>query len=85
VVGIIVLGTMGITLTQMSFQIGALAATLPANLSTDPVVAVVLGVVLLGENLPHAPGYLAGYAVCLGLILFGTIRLAAPTASSLTH
>jgi drug/metabolite transporter (DMT)-like permease len=85
VVGIVVLGTMGITLTQMSFQIGALAATLPANLSTDPVVAVVLGVVLLGENLPHAPGYLAGYAVCLGLILFGTIRLAAPTASSLTH
>ncbi len=83
--GIVVLGAMGIVLTQMSFQVGALAATLPANLSADPLVAVVLGVVLLRENLPHGPGYLVGYVVCLGLILYGTIRLAAPTASSLTH
>ena len=83
--GILVLGAMGITLTQVSFQVGALAATLPANLSTDPLVAVILGVVLLRESLPLAPGYLVGYLICLGLILFGTIRLAAPTASSLTH
>jgi drug/metabolite transporter (DMT)-like permease len=83
--GILVLGALGITLTQMSFQVGALAATLPANLSIDPLVAVILGVVLLRESLPHAPGYLLGYVVCLGAILYGTIRLAAPTASSLTH
>ena len=72
--GIVVLGTMGIVLTQLSFQVGALAATLPANLSTDPLVAVVLGVVLLRENLPHGPAYLVGYLLCLGLILYGTIR-----------
>lgn len=83
--GIVVLGTMGIVLTQISFQVGALAATLPANLSTDPLVAVVLGELLLREHLPHGPGYVVGYAVCLALILYGTIRLAAPTASSLTH
>jgi drug/metabolite transporter (DMT)-like permease len=84
-VGIVVLGTMGIILTQVSFQIGKLAATLPANLSTDPLVAVVLGVVLLREHVPHSPGYVLGYLLCLGLILAGTIRLAAPTASTLTH
>lgn len=83
--GIAVCGVMGIVLTQVSFQVGALAATLPANLSTDPLVAVVLGVLLLRERLPLGPGYLVGYAICLGLILFGTIRLAAPAASTLTH
>ena len=83
--GIALLGTMGIVLTQVSFQVGALAATLPANLSADPLLAVVLGVVLLREHLPHGPAFLAAYAVCLGLIMVGTIRLAAPTASSLAH
>ena len=48
------LGPMRIVLTQMSFQVGALRATLPANLATDPLAAVALGVVLLRENLPHA-------------------------------
>ena len=85
IVGIALLGTMGIVLTQISFQVGALAATLPANLSTDPLVAVVLGIVLLREHVPYGPGYLFGYVVCLGVILVGTIRLAAPAASSLTH
>lgn len=85
IIGILVLGAMGIVLTQVSFQVGALAATLPANLSTDPLVAVILGEVLLREHLPHGPAYLVGYATCLALILYGTIRLAAPTASTLTH
>jgi drug/metabolite transporter (DMT)-like permease len=85
VAGILALGAVGIVLTQISFQVGALAATLPASLSADPIVAVILGVLLLRERLPHSPGYLVGYLICLALILFGTIRLAAPTASSLTH
>jgi hypothetical protein len=83
IVGIALLGTAGIVLTQLSFQIGALAATLPANLSTDPLVAVVLGIVLLHEHIRHAPGYLVGYLICLGAILTGTLRLAAPAASSI--
>ena len=85
IVGILLLGAMGIVLAQVSLQVGALAATLPANLSTDPAVAVVLGIVLLDEHITHTQWNIAGYAVCAGFILVGNIRLAAPTASRLAH
>jgi drug/metabolite transporter (DMT)-like permease len=76
--GILVLGAAGIVLTQASFQIGKLGATLPANLSTDPLTAVVLGAVLLREHLPTGPWHLFGYALCLAAVVAGAIRLAEP-------
>jgi drug/metabolite transporter (DMT)-like permease len=76
--GIVLLGIAGIVLTQVSFQIGALAATLPANLASDPLFAVLLGVVLLRERIPLSPVHLVAYALCLGAIVAGAIRLAAP-------
>ena len=75
-IGIVALGTGGIILTQVSFQIGHLAATLPANLAADPVTAVLIGALLLHEHIPLAPGYLCGYIACLALVIAGTIRLA---------
>jgi hypothetical protein len=75
-IGIVALGTGGIILTQVSFQIGHLAATLPANLAADPVTAVLIGALLLHEHIPLAPGYLCGYLACLALVIAGTIRLA---------
>src|SRR6478672_1564431 len=51
-IGIALLGVSGIVLTQVSFQVGKLAATLPANTATDPFVAVLLGAILLHEHIP---------------------------------
>src|SRR5689334_1206738 len=51
-IGIALLGIAGIVLTQVSFQVGHLAATLPANSATDPFVAVLIGVLLLREHIP---------------------------------
>ena len=76
--GAFVVGISGIVLTQLSFQIGALGATLPANLATDPLTGVVLGAALLREHLPTSPGYIVSYVLCLALVLAGTIRLANP-------
>jgi drug/metabolite transporter (DMT)-like permease len=76
--GIVLLGLGGIVLTQMSFQVGALAATLPANLATDPLTAVLLGVVLLREHIPLRPGHLVAYGLCLAAVIAGAIRLADP-------
>jgi drug/metabolite transporter (DMT)-like permease len=76
--GIVLLGIAGIVLTQVSFQVGALAATLPANLVADPMFAVLLGVVLLREHIPMTPWHLVAYTACLGAIVAGGIRLAAP-------
>lgn len=78
--GIALLGISGIVLTQMSFQVGALGATLPANLATDPVMGVLLGVVLLHEHISHRTGHLIAYGLCLVAVVAGAIRLADPQA-----
>jgi hypothetical protein len=74
--GILLLGGGGIVLTQLSFQVGALAATLPASLATDPLSGVLLGALLLREGIPFAPAHLLGYALCYLTAVAGVIRLA---------
>jgi hypothetical protein len=70
------IGALGFILTQISFQIGALGASFPANESTAPLVAVLLGAVLLHEEVPLSPLYVIGYVLCFAAIVYGTIRLA---------
>jgi drug/metabolite transporter (DMT)-like permease len=78
--GIVLLGIAGIILTQMSFQLGALGATLPANLATDPLMGVLLGAVLLHESIPLSSAHLVAYVLCLAAVIAGAIRLADPNA-----
>jgi hypothetical protein len=82
VIGLALLGGVGIVLTQISFQVGALAASFPANKAADPVAAVVLGAVLLHEHVPNGALHVGIYAVCLAAIVIGAVRLAraAPVA-----
>ena len=79
-VGIALLGIGGIVLTQLSFQVGALAATLPANLAADPLTAVLLGIVLLHEHIPHGPWHCLAYSLSVVAVVAGAIRLADPEA-----
>ncbi len=86
-IGVLAVGGLAVALTQISFQVGALSASFPANESTAPVVAVLLGAVLLHEQVPVSVFYLLGYVACLALVVAGTIRLArerAPIRSTLT-
>jgi hypothetical protein len=76
-IALIVVGAASTALTQVAFQAGSLAASVPANLAADPVLAVVLGAVLLHERLPLGGWHVAGYVICLAAILLGAIRLAA--------
>jgi hypothetical protein len=80
IAGVALLGVGGIVLTQMSFQVGALAATLPANLAADPLMAVLFGEILLSEHIPLTPGHLVLYAACLLAVVVGAVRLADPEA-----
>ena len=82
ITGVVILGAGGIVLTQMSFQVGTLKATLPANLATDPLTGVVLGVVLLHEEIPFSAGHLIAYLVCFAAVIAGAIRLAEAEAES---
>jgi drug/metabolite transporter (DMT)-like permease len=79
-IGVLLIGAAGVILTQISFQVGALGASFPANESAAPLVAVVLGGALLHENVPVSPGEVLAYAACFAVILAGTIRLANPPA-----
>jgi drug/metabolite transporter (DMT)-like permease len=79
---IALLGLGGIILTQLSFQVGALAATLPANLAADPVTGVVFGAILLREAVPTDAGHLIVYGLCLASVIAGTLRLAQPAAAA---
>ena len=82
---IALLGTGGIILTQVSFQVGALAATLPANLAADPVTGVVFGAILLREYVPTDTGHVMAYALCLAAVIVGAMRLAQPAAAARTE
>ena len=73
---LIVLGGVSILLTQVAFQVGALGASFPANLSADPVVAVILGAVLLHEDIPVSALYVLAYVVCVVAVVWGAVRLA---------
>lgn len=78
IVGMFVVGTAGMVLTQMSFQVGALGATLPANLAVDPLMAVLLGALVLHEHIPFDAIHIVLYAICLAAVVAGAIRLANP-------
>ncbi len=78
-VAVVVLAAGGYLLVQVGFQLGPLGASFPANLILDPVVAVVLGAALLGEHVRLGPGRLLGYLVCVALLAWPAVRLAAPS------
>jgi drug/metabolite transporter (DMT)-like permease len=80
--GVLILGAGGIVLTQMSFQVGTLKATLPANLATDPLTGVVLGIVLLHERIPFSAAHLIAYLLCFAAVVGGAVRLADAEAES---
>ncbi|MDR6863406.1 DMT family transporter [Phycicoccus sp. 3266] len=69
-------GAAALVLTQVSFQVGALGASFPANEVAAPVVAVVLAAALLHERLPVTPGHLAAYLLCVAVLAAGTVQLA---------
>jgi drug/metabolite transporter (DMT)-like permease len=84
-IGLIVIGAGAFTLTQVAFQVGALGASFPANESAAPVIAVLLGGILLHERVPLGPFVIIAYVACLAAIIAGTIRLANPPQPAVAH
>jgi drug/metabolite transporter (DMT)-like permease len=75
-------GAAALVLTQVSFQVGSLAASFPANEATAPVVAVVLGAALLHERLPVSPGHVVAYLLCVAAVVVSTTQLARGLSSA---
>lgn len=74
--GVALVGTVAVIVTQVSFQLGPLGASFPANEVAAPVVAVALGAAVLHEKVPVSPAAVTAYAACLLSVLAATIWLA---------
>jgi hypothetical protein len=66
-----------VVLLQAAFQVDALSSSYPFDLTANPIIAVVLGVALLHEGIPHGPRELMFYGICLAAVTFGSLRLVA--------
>lgn len=74
--GLVLAAVAALTLQQMSFSAGAVHQAVPASTVTTPVVALGLGVVVLGEWFTVDGPALAILAVTLGVMVVATVRLA---------
>ncbi|HEY2794052.1 MAG TPA: hypothetical protein VGJ28_16925, partial [Micromonosporaceae bacterium] len=74
---LVLAGAASVVLLQAAFQVDALSSSYPFDLTANPVIAVILGVVLLHEVLPHHPQALVFYAICLAAVSLGVFRLVA--------
>lgn len=76
VYGLVVAAVAALTLQQMSFSAGAVHQAVPASTVTTPVVALGLGVVVLGEWFTVDGPELAILAATLVVMVVATVRLA---------
>lgn len=82
--GVIVLAVGGYLMVQIGFQLGPLGASFPANLILDPVVAVIMGAVLLHERVPLGGLRLPGYLLAVAIVGWAAVRVACDRAPELS-
>lgn len=75
-VALIAVAFLGLSLSQSAYQVGTLAAVLPALSVVDPVVAAVVGELLLGEPVTFTAIGAAGTVVSSLVILAASVQLA---------
>jgi hypothetical protein len=77
-----VIGALTIAITQLAYRAGPLAASLPALTISDPVAAVALGILALGERLDDRPAPLALAATALAVMIAAAAALARRSAAA---
>jgi drug/metabolite transporter (DMT)-like permease len=73
-----------IVFQQSSYRAGALTASMPTMIVTEPVVASVLGVTVLGETLGAQGPEMLGLAAAAVLVIVATVALARGQAATMT-
>jgi hypothetical protein len=68
-------GVLGTILLQGAYVIGPLAASQATLLIVDPLVSIVLGIELFGEQLHTGPAYVLGAVVALAVLGAGVVML----------
>jgi drug/metabolite transporter (DMT)-like permease len=66
---VVVVGGLGLLLSQLAFQAGPLTASLPAIATVDPLLSIVVGVLVYDEQIRRGP--LAGFGLLALLLVLG--------------
>lgn len=77
-----VVAVSSVVITQTAFRAGPLAASLPPLTVLQPLVAVLLGVIALGETVSYSVSAVAGELLGGALLVAATIGLARHTSAS---
>ena len=73
---LVVVGGLAIWMTQLAYQQGPLASSMPALTIGDPLASVVIGATAFHEHLAHTPGALAGEIVSFVVMAVAATQLA---------
>lgn len=72
---VIVVGAIGLFLSQLAFQAGPLTASLPAIATVDPLLSIAVGVLVYDEHIHRGPWSGLGLVVLLALLGAAVIQL----------
>jgi drug/metabolite transporter (DMT)-like permease len=72
---VIVVGAIGLFLSQLAFQAGPLTASLPAIATVDPLLSIVVGVLVYDEHIHRGPWSGAGLLALMLLLAVSVIQL----------
>lgn len=73
---LVVVGVVGMVLTQSAFQAGPLRASLPALTVTDPIVSALIGMTAFHEQVDQNPLRIAIELLGAALMIYGVVALA---------
>ncbi len=73
---VVAVGGAGLVLTQLAYQAGPLAASLPSITIVNPLLSIVIGVAVYDEDIRHGAGASAGMAILLFVVGVAVIQLA---------
>ncbi|MCW2540176.1 MAG: hypothetical protein JWN95_1901 [Frankiales bacterium] len=72
---VIVVGVLGLVLTQLAYQSGPLTASLPAMSAVDPLASIAIGVLIFDEHVRRGPWTGALLAVLLAILAVSILHL----------
>lgn len=72
---VIVVGALGLVLSQLAFQAGPLTASLPATATADPLLSVVVGVFVYGETIRQGSVNVVLLSALLALLGVAVVQL----------
>jgi hypothetical protein len=73
--GLIAVGAFGLVVNQLAYRAGPLSSSLPAIMTVDPIVSLVIGAAVFDEGFRNGPAELLGEVAGLALVVAAAVGL----------